>query len=243
MTPDKLQGWIYKVVPGGRHLVVVHEQALGQGLTVASWTREEVDAAKETGINQAEQLLDAAQDHADGIGETCRFLIQWISEVGRPLRTLIHRSVPSELPSNEHAARADLVSPNAMVGQLLSHIHQQQKVLNGSIGHVLQAYERAMAMQQTVIAQQGQLLTVHRKQLAQLSETTTPETTEIATLKARAFEKLIEFAPDVLKLAIVSFAPNGGGADADPSGDGGEASPPDEAATAPPTNGKGAAAA
>lgn len=205
MTPERLQLWIYKPVPGGRVLHLVHEQAIGQNLTVASWTREDVDEAREGGVNQAEQLLDAAQDHADGVGEACRFLIQWCNEgATRPLRSMVHRAQPVETPTNEHALRADHVSPNAMVGQLLNHISQQQRVINGSIGAVLAAYERALNMQQATMLAQQALIVSSREQLHELAVTpvTSEADEELSRLKARALEKLLEFAPDAVSMGM-----------------------------------------
>jgi hypothetical protein len=212
MTPEKLQGWIYKVIPGGRTLRVVHEQALGQGLTIASWTREEVDGSKAANLNHAEQVLDEAQFHADSVGEACRFLIQWCSESDKPLRTMIHRAAPSEGSVNQFAAGADLVSPNAMVGQLLSHIHDQQKVLNGSIGVVLSAYDRAMNMQGEMLKQMGTMLQAQRKQLAE--QVDSPEVLELTRAKTRAFDKLVDGIPDVLKFAITALVPENNAGDA-----------------------------
>lgn len=227
-TPEKLQGWIYKVIPGGRTLQLVHEQALGQGLTIASWSREEVDSNKDANVNHGEQVLDEAQFHADSVGEACRFLIQWCSDTGKPLRTMIHRAAPSEGATNKFAAGADLVSPNAMVGQLLQHIHDQQKVLNGSIGVVLSAYERAMNMQADMLKQTSQMLQAQRKQLA--DQTETPEQIELVRAKTRAFDKLVDAVPDVFKFAISAMLPDGS--------DAGEAS----TAKTTPTNGAQAAA-
>lgn len=204
MTPERLDLWIHKVVPGGRSLTLVHEQALGQGLTVASWTREDVDDAKERALvpSIAAQLLEAAQDHADSVQEACRFVIQWVNDAGRPLRSLVHRVQPERRAElGEGAAFADAVSPNAIIGQLLSHVSGQQKVINGSIGVVLSAYERAMHMQQAMMKAQAELLQAHmlegptRSRRSESSE-------ELDRMKIRAFEKLVELGPGVLQMAV-----------------------------------------
>lgn len=238
MTPDKLQGWIYKPVPGGSTLQLTHDQAIGPspGMVVASWSRSEVDNARECNVNQAEQVLEEAQAHADSSGEACRFLIQWVSDVGRPLRTLIHRAAPSEPTNNVYAANADSVSTNAMVAQLLNHIHQQQKVLNGSMGTVLGAYDKALAMQQLIIAQQNEMLRSSHREIRQLTEAPalTPGDTELAAMKVRALDKLMELGPDVLRMAIASFIPQPSAAEA--------AAPEPEPEHHSTSNGKAAAA-
>jgi hypothetical protein len=202
MNSERLQLWLYKPVPGSRVLQLLHEQALGQHTTVASWSREDVDGAKEQAINQADQVIDAAQDHADSVGEACRFLIQWTTESGeRALRTMVHRCAPTGGTENEHAARADFVSPNAMVGQLLNHISQQQRVINGSIGAVLAAYERALVMQQNTIQAQQTLIMSSHEQLQELEAPATNEHEEHLTrLKTHALEKLVELGPDLFKM-------------------------------------------
>lgn len=209
MNAERMNLWIFKIVPGGRVLQVTHEQAMGQGLTIASWTREDVDSARDQSQNVGEQVLESAQDHANAVGEACRFLVQWIGDSGRPLRTLVHRCVPTERPENEHALHADAVSGNATIGQLLSHIAQQQRVINGSIGAVLSAYDRAMAMQSSMMAAQAQLLAANRMELQQFlvaQQTGTPEDSEVTRLKRNALEKLIELGPDIGRMAIAALS-------------------------------------
>lgn len=215
MTPERLQLWIYKVVPGGRVLALSHDQAIGPALVVASWSREDADQAREARESLAEQLLDAAQDHADSIGEACRFTIQWQTDApldGRPpraLRSLIHKAFPQDTPKSEGAIVADAVSTNAMVGQLLAHISTQQKVINGSIGAVLAAYERAMAMQATMLKQAQEQLNQRALEMQHILEARGPETDEqLAEMKRQAWQKVLEVGPDVAKLAIAHW---GGG--------------------------------
>lgn len=197
MTPEKLTQWANKVVPGGFALVLVHEQAVGGGLVVASWTRQEVDELKERGVSIGADVLDCAQDHADSCGESCRFVIQWQSDLGKPIRTIVHRAQPADRPTNEHALHAEFVSPNAMIGQLLNHISSQQRVMNGSIGAVLAAYERALGMQQKTIEQQQQLILASRE--AESDEPTEMDM-QLSALKIGALERIIEHGPELAKL-------------------------------------------
>jgi hypothetical protein len=201
MTPERLSMWLYKTVPGGVRLQLVHEQALTGGITIASWTRAEVDEARETpvpGQSIAELLIEAGEEHANNLGESCRFLIQWVGEQAQPLRTLIHRAAPTDKQSmSDGAALAGNVTGNAMTGQLLAHIAQQQKVINGSIGVILTAYERAMTMQQQMI-----------QQLAARLDALPPadvSNEHVTAVKIRAFEKLADLGPDVGRLAIAAM--------------------------------------
>lgn len=219
ISPEKLQTWVYKPCPGGTTLQLVHEQfGSNSGLVVASWTRDEVFAARDTGINQAELIIDDAQDHADSVGEACKFLVQWISESGRSLRSIWHRVAATQPNANIYAANADAISPNTMIAQLLSHIHQQQKLVNGSMTTVCGAYERAMNMQAAMLAQMSDVVKNHRRELDRLlldgsNGANSVEATELAKLKARAFEKLIELGPDVMRMAVAAFAGAGDAGD------------------------------
>lgn len=205
MKPERLDQWINKVVPGGRSLVLLHDQAIGPALVIGCWSREECDDAQQHGLSIGDQLLDAAQDHSDNTGEACRFQLQWQNESGRPLRTMIHKSFPRDVPKQEGAIVADAVSSNAMVGQLLGHISTQQKVINGSIGAVLAAYERAMAMQAQMLKQQGEMLTQRSLELQALIEQGGGDQ-QLADIKKQAWTKVVELGPDVVRLALERFA-------------------------------------
>lgn len=226
MTPEKLSQWVNKVVPGGRTLVLAHDQAVGQPLVVATWTREDVDEAQEQNKSIGAQVLDAAQDHADSVGEGCRFTLQWQSDTGKTLRAIIHRAQPTERPENPHAAHAEFVSPNAMIGQLLSHISQQQRVINGSIGAVLSAYERALVMQQKTLESQASIILAQRDE--RLSSPVVGGDEALIALKADALRKLVEFGPEIAKMALTAFAMRGsnGGADEDEEPSNDNAAPP-----------------
>jgi hypothetical protein len=199
MTPDKLSQWVNKTVPGGRSLVVIHEQSVGGGLVVASWTREDVDEHRERNTSIGAEVLDAAQDHAESVGESCRFLIQGQSDLGKAIRSIVHRAAPTDRPVSDHAAHAEFVSPNAMIGQLLNHISQQQRVINGSIGAVLAAYERALGMQQKTIESQQQLIASQREYD---SEPPSEVETQLSALKIGALERFIEHGPDIAKQLV-----------------------------------------
>ncbi len=201
MDAERLNAWIYKVVPGGRVLALVHEQALGQGLVVSSWSREEVDAAQTTGVSLGDDVLATSREHAENVNEACRFLLQWQTEVGRSIRAMVLRAAPVEPTGNRFAENADMVSGNATQAQLLSHIAQQQRTMNGAIsvvstsfGLVMAAYERALTMQQSIIETMG-------KRLDNMPIAGAEDETVLA-LKAKALEKLIEIGPDVARLGL-----------------------------------------
>lgn len=202
MTPDRLTNWIFKVCPGGKRLQLTHEQAIGQGLVVASWGKEEVDAAREAEDESfGRNVQDTAQDHADSVGEACRFVLAWVTDdlPARLIRSVIHRCQPTEKPDNVFADHADKVSGNATVGQLLSHIAAQQRVINGSISVILQAYDRALAMQSSMFDRMSKRF----DQLPELmASTRTAEDERVTQLKIVALEKLSDVAPDMMRLMI-----------------------------------------
>ena len=227
VNADRLQLWIYKVCPGGVRLQLVHEQALTTGVIVTSWSREDVEDARANpvaGCSIAEQLIDAANEHAENLGESCRFAVQWVGAQGQPLRTMFHRAGPSDPASaGVHALQAGNVSGNQMTAQLLSHIAQQQKVINGSIGVILTAYERAMAMQQQMIAQLGARLDALPPAAAEHSE-------EFAKAKIRALDKLSDLGPDIARLGIAAVQRA-------LTGDAGDLADPPSTPMHPPSNG------
>lgn len=203
MNADRLNAWIYKLCPGGVRLQLVFDQALVSGTVINSWPREDVDAAREApipGQTIGDQLIEAAQEHADNLGESCKFSIVWAGRDGQPLRTMHHRAGPSGGTANEYAAQAGNVTGNALTGQLLTHIHQQQKVLNGSIGIILTAYERTLTMQQVMIEKLASRLDA----MPLPSPDTDSEAVQAA--KLRALEKVVDLGPDVARLAIATVA-------------------------------------
>lgn len=213
MTPEKVSQWVNKVVPGGRSLVLAHEQTVGQPLVVATWTREDVDECVENNRSIGAQILDAAQDHADSVGEGCRFVLQWHSDLGKVLRSIVHRAAPSERPANDGALHAEFVSPNAMIGQLLSHISQQQRVINGSIGAVLSAYERALHMQQKTLESQATMIMAQQAQPARVGAAYDEQ---LIALKSEALRRGLELLPDLSRMMIAAFAGRFEGDDGEP---------------------------
>jgi hypothetical protein len=204
MSPERLNAWIYKVVPGGTRLQLVHEHSLTGGLTVASWAREQVDEARENpmpGQTIGDQVIEAANEHANNVGDSCKFVVQWTSGDGAPLRSMHHRAASDgsgpnveQLPSAAGLGALQLQAQQ----QLLGHIAQQQKVINGSIGVVLTAFERAMAMQQRMIETLGARL----EALPPPNDDSQNE--QVTMLKIRALEKFAELGPDVTRLAIAA---------------------------------------
>jgi hypothetical protein len=188
MTPERFNAWIYKTCPGGTRLQLAHDQSMQSAVVVNSWEKEDVAEARDNtpGDTIGDQLLMSAQEYADNLGESCKFTVSWMSASGHPIRAMIHRAGPAQ-PINEYAANAGNVSGNATQAQLLSHIHQQQKVINGSIGAILTAYERTIAMQAGMIAQLANRIDA----LPPPSE----ESAEVTRLKIRALEKATELAP------------------------------------------------
>lgn len=216
MSPERLNAWIYKVVPGGTRLQLVHEHSLTGGLTVASWEREQVDETRETpvpGQTIGDQVIEAATEHANNVGDSCKFVVQWTRADGSPLRSMHHRAAPDGTGPNVEqlptAANGNLAALQLQAQQqLLGHIAQQQKVINGSIGVVLTAFERAMAMQQRMIETLG-------ARLEALPPPDADQNEQVTALKIRALEKFAELGPDVTRLAIAAVG-RAMGADAPP---------------------------
>jgi len=203
----KITSWVAKKVPGGRTLRLVHEQMAGaQPMTVASWKRDEVDQmlAEEQSIGAA--VVEAARDHADSLGETCRFVLQWIDEAGDVVRAIHHRAMPSEMPENEGALAAGFVSGNQMFAEMLSHIRQQQKVVNGGFQIALAAHERALSMQNKMLDQQAQMLQTLVRERNDRLVNGDSDNSPLTEAKVNALKKLAELGPDVFQLIVAKVA-------------------------------------
>jgi hypothetical protein len=202
----KLTLWTQKKVPGGRVLRLVHEQMAGMSpTTVASWPREEVDQMRDEEQSIGAAIIDAARDHADSLGESCRFQLQWIDDRDVVLRAIHHREMPTEMPDNEGAIAAGFVSGNQLIGEMMSHIRQQQKVVNGGFQIALAAHERALAMQAKMLEQQNNMLQAlvrERNETLAKGDSVGP----LVEAKVNALTKLAEVAPDVLQLIIAKVA-------------------------------------
>jgi hypothetical protein len=204
MTADRLNAWIHKIVPGGVRLQLVFEQGLTGGVTIASWTREEVDESRETPIpggTIGDQVIEAANEHANNVNDSCKFLLQWVHATGAPLRTMIHRAAATDGAGGAAAVGSEMPLSLAQVflqaqQQFLGHISQQQRVINGSIGVVLTAFERGMAMQQRML----DTIAARLDALPAPNE----EVEEVTRLKIHALEKAVELGPDVMRLAIAA---------------------------------------
>jgi hypothetical protein len=210
MSPDRLRAWIKKRKTGAVQLVLAHEQGLGVRANVATWSREEVEHAEDPTQGASDvvaAIFDAAQDHTDGQNQgKCTFLLSWQTDGGRILS-----STPMYCECSDKEAKpatSDVISTQALIGQLLGHIHDQQKVINGSLGIVLGGQKSTIeGMQATVNMIAAENLDL-RRQLQQREEPRqlTAEDLESSKLKLEAMKKLVDMGPDVLKLGLAALA-------------------------------------
>jgi hypothetical protein len=117
---------------------------------------------------------------------------------------------PSAASAEQPQATDAPISTQALVRELLGHIHNQQKVMNGSIGVVLNGQkttiESLQATNALIFAQNQELR--QRNALALVAHNPEPGPAELEThrLKQEALKKLIDFAPGVLMLAVKAVA-------------------------------------
>lgn len=217
MTPERLQSWIYRPVTNSRTLVLVHEPMLGQSIPVATWTREEVEALREQSGSQGEEVLTLAREHMEASGEreTCKFVLQWYGErKAEPLRSTIIRLKPDDTLGSGGditttiAADAAAMSGSilqAIVPQLLSALEKKDRLMNGSTGIILAAYERALAMQQ----RSNDFLQTELAAYLQLVHDQgggAHEPDEFREARARAIDKLVAVLPDFLNKGVAIAA-------------------------------------
>lgn len=209
MTPERLQSWIYRPVSGSTTLSLTYEPAIGQSSVVATWTREEVELTRENSGSQGDEVLTAARDYMEQLEQrdTCKFVLAWYGERrADPLR-----STPIKLKPEEPASLATAFSAAAVSGgsdnallvtvivQLLGHLERKEKAANASQGIVLAAWERSLNMQQRVNDSQQKTIEHLRAAISSLPE---DESGDMADVKARALDKLVQALPSVVNMGL-----------------------------------------
>ncbi|HEX6290291.1 MAG TPA: hypothetical protein VFZ66_13950 [Herpetosiphonaceae bacterium] len=213
MTPEKLQSWIYRPVTNSKTLTLTFVPTLGQESTIATWTREEVEALREQGGVHGEDVLETAREHmaAERERDTCKFVLAWWGDKNaNPLRSTVLKLKPDEstAPPDPLETLAAQSGGNAFAQMLpffLNHISQTQRATIGSIGVLLAAHERTASMQQRVIESQQALI----QKLLETSDERAPVDAAMGEAKARVLEKLTNAIPDVVS-AAVQLAAGGG---------------------------------
>ncbi|HET8939215.1 MAG TPA: hypothetical protein VFN67_37480 [Polyangiales bacterium] len=214
MTPEKLQSWIYRPVTNSKTLTLTFQPTIGQETVIATWTREEVEALRDTGMSHGEDVLESAREYMSGAGErdTCRFVLAWWGDKNpNALRSMVLKLKPDEALAPPEPAELALAASGggaqfaAMIPFFLNHISQTQRATIGSIGVLLAAHERTASMQQRVIESQQTLI---QKLLESNDERAQPENAAIGEAKARVLEKLTNAIPDIVA-AGVHFAAGG----------------------------------
>lgn len=201
MKRDRMQLLLEKRSPRASTLALLHDQGLADKTVVQLWEVAELDAARDNGLEPVDLVWESAQQHADDTGDVCRFRLQWQSEAGNALVGVIHSATPTEKQRNTLAKEE---STHAQIArELLVAIKDKDKVIQGSIGVLLKAYESALAMQDRTIVAQARTIEV----LAANHGTggAAPENPEVVALKIRGLERLISFLPDAARLGIAAY--------------------------------------
>jgi hypothetical protein len=206
MTPEKLQSWIYRPVTNSRTLTLTFQPTIGQETTVATWTREEVEALREQGGVHGEDVLETAREYMQGAGERdpCKFVLAWYGDKSaNALRTTLLKLKPDEStappePLDALAAHSGGAALASMLPFFLNHISQTQRATIGSIGVLLAAHERTAAMQQKIIDGQQTLI---QKLLEANDERQQPDPA-MGEAKARVLEKLTAAIPDIVAAGV-----------------------------------------
>lgn len=222
MTPEKIAEFVADKPHGATRLVLMRDQGLGSLEVSASWSIDEIvtkaDRSK-GGPSMVETIEEEAQHAADQLQEVCRFSLQWHNKAGHVLKSRMHRVAPAEAKSLERAGVSGMpsepISANRIVQELLQSLEAQQKVLPASIGIVLQAHERVLAIQNQMIERLAVMNEQHQLKLAELpAHAMSRDPTELEVraqqLKVAGLEKLIDIGPDVLSLFLQWVAERAG---------------------------------
>lgn len=208
LTVERVKSFLSKR-PNGAKRVMLGVETPGSGTPTpcGEWEREEIEDEQDPVVGHtkiAEAIVEAGQEAADAAGEPCKAMLAWVMESGRPLRTITTRVMPDD-ESNEAALEAtgkdpSQVDTNRLVEALLQSLTAAYKAQNAATGITLQAYERALAMQQRMIDTLSSRMGEH------LLPATSGDSAEVQTLKAKALEKLVEMGPAVGNLALKALA-------------------------------------
>ena len=254
MTPDRIRGWLTRRPTGAQSLQLAHDAGTaGADLTtVADWTGDDLDEAlgAEGEDDIASIMYAQAQDYTDGEGEPCKFLVRWLNDNHRPLRSCTHRCKPSAEAMAE--ASDDVVTDSSLIKQLLSALADKDKAINQSLEKSGEAYAKTIGMLTAQLESAHKVIGGYREQRAASDDSTTalaavagleltPE--QLAEVKQRtlALGAVTEKIPEIVDLLIGVIAQKF------LSDDPATNKPPDVKATAkvksPKTNGNGSAQA
>lgn len=217
MTPEKLQSWIYRPVSGSSTLSLTYEPPLGQSSVVATWTREEVERTREESGSQGDEVLTAARDYMEQLEtrDSAKFVLAWYGERRvDPLRSTPLKLKPEDQPSALPLSLASVATGDhallvTVIVQLLGTLERKDRISNASQGIVLAAYERALNMQQRVNDSQATTIEHLRSLMSSLTDSDS-DRGELADVKARALDKLVQALPAVVNMGVQLVTANAG---------------------------------
>lgn len=209
MTPERLRGILRKPPNSAARAQIVHDNGFATGHVVVSFERGEIDLGLDPTSGHPEAcaaMLEAVQEHCDAEGETTKYLLQWVSEAGRPLSTFPVKRTPSP-----DAPKAEIVQARGGSDPFTSELLQMNLALTKAqpvaFGTIMQSYERVLKLytEQVGILQQRNAVLEAENAAMRASMAPSPVVDEESRRIAReAWGKLKEYGPDVAQLAIAA---------------------------------------
>ena len=137
---------------------------------VAAWTRDKFDAAPLAEF--ADDLVHAAEDHAQGIGRECRYSLKWLDEDGTTIIAMTWRAGEG-LNMNLDGTH------ESQLAQLQRHNEALAKLSAQGMSTLLEHYQEALAAQQARIRSLEEVRDAFElERLAKVAEAGTPAATE-----------------------------------------------------------------
>jgi hypothetical protein len=141
---------------------------------VCAWTRAQFDAAM---IGEfATDLVQAAEDHAQGIGRECRYALRWLDDEGATIVAMVWRAGEGLNMNLDGTVESQLA-------QLQRHTEAMAKLSAQGVSTLLEHYQEALSAQQARIRSLEEVRDAFElERLARAAEVGTPTVTEESQL-------------------------------------------------------------
>jgi len=136
-----IERWLHRSAPEQATTLALIYQGMSES-PVAAWSREQFDAALVGEF--AADLVNAAEDHAQGIGRECRYALKWLDENGATVISMSWRAGEGLNMNLDGSVESQLA-------QLQRHTESMAKQSAQGMNTLLEHYQEALGAAQTRI--------------------------------------------------------------------------------------------
>jgi len=206
MTPDRMRGWLRKIPTGSKRVALVVEAVSGYE-AVADWTREEIDdMGKDPELDDIASAISAqAQDYTNAEDEKKKFLIRWIGQRNRVLRTCTHWCDPVAPKKGDNEGE---ISDAIIIKTLMAALATKDARLETSLQVITEGFKTTITMlnEQVKILFKQVNEDMKKEALVPVPVELTAEQAEEVLQRTEALKALNLKLPDVIDLAIAAAA-------------------------------------